>query len=148
MNIKVFDAEIAPKGKAYLVLESGPAEGLPGLLCALRGRGARLVFLASKAEYPLSDGILDGVVLTHAHDMLGMTRALTPDRPRPQGRLILSPLAWEGKTPFLRIYNDSFFSVPNSATYGDEEFEQLMGPEYRCGFALLEGAPARACFTS
>lgn len=140
MDLEVIEAELAPKGKAYLVLRHGPLEGLEAVCCELRGKGARHIFLTSKdMECALVEGAVAGVTLTYVHTMLGMTRALTPDRPRPEGRITLEPLTREKKELYLALYNESFFDVPNSATYDENTFEQLMGPEYRCGFALLEG---------
>lgn len=141
MDLKHYEDEILPKGKAYLLVEKGPLEDLARHCRMMREKGAREIFIASKdPEYALADGPCGGVTLTYVHDMLGLTRELTPDRPRPEGRLTLEPLTQEKKEAFLQIYNESFFDVPNSATYADEEFEMLMGPKYRCGFALLDGA--------
>lgn len=140
MKLEVIEKEIAPKGKAYLVLREGLPEGLEATLRELRGKGAGQVFLTSRAPgIELKEGPLDGVRLIFAHDMLGLTRVLTPDRPRPQGRLMLEPLTRENKEQFLSLFEESFLHVPNSASYDDEVFEQIMGPEYRCGFALLDG---------
>ncbi|NCB63491.1 MAG: GNAT family N-acetyltransferase [Clostridia bacterium] len=142
MRLEVIEKEIVPKGKAYLVLREGSVEGMAEILRELRGKGARQVFLTSKApETELQVGAPDEVRLAFAHDMLGLTCALTFDRPRPQGRLTLEPLTREKKDLFLDIYNQSFFDVPNSATYDAETFEEIMTPEYHCGFALLDGSP-------
>lgn len=136
--------EIEPKGKGYLVFRRCPAPELPGALdreaAALFELGARQVYAASTdPDSPLREGAVGAWNLTYAHDMLGMDRDLGPDRPRPRGRFSLEPLTREGGAEWLRIYNESFHSVPNSATYGGEALEQILGPEYRCGFALLEG---------
>ena len=137
-----FEQEIAPKGKAYVGLRGEPIEGLNEICARLWDRGAKQIFLAAKEQKkPLAEGLLDGVRLTYAHDMLGLSRSLDAHRPRPEGRLTLEPLTREKKDLFLRIYNESFFSVANSSTYGEAEFEQIMGPEYRCGFGLLDGTP-------
>lgn len=140
-------AEIAPKGKGYVVLRRCPPEGLEAVLgreaAALFAAGAEHVYAASvDQDHPLGAGRLGPWALRFAHDMLGMYRDLGPDRPRPAGRLTLEPLTRKSGSEWLRMYNESFFAVPNSATYGEEELGHLLTGRYRCGFALLDGARA------
>lgn len=138
------EREIAPKGKGYVVFRRCPAAELPAALdreaAALFALSAEHVYAASTdPDTPLGEGNVGPWSLAYVHDMLAMYGELGPDRPRPEGRLTLEPLTRESGAEWLSIYNESFHSVPNSATYGEKELEQILGPEYRCGFALEQG---------
>lgn len=142
--IERVEAEVAPKEKGYIVIRRCPSEELTAVLereaAALFQEGAAWVYAASTdPDAPLETGRRGRCDLRFVHDMLGMDRDLGPDRPRPEGRLTLEPLTRESGAEWLRIYNESFFAVPNSATYGKAALEQLLTEQYRCGFALLDG---------
>lgn len=142
--IERFEREIAPKGKGYAAVRRCPRKDLPAALdrevSALFRAGARHVYVASTdGDTPLEEGPIGNWKLTYAHDMLGMYCELGADRPRPAGNLVLEPLTRPEGGLWLRLYNESFFAVPNSATYGDEELEQILTDQYCCGFALEGG---------
>lgn len=137
--------EIAPKKKGYVVIRRCPPEALAATVdreaAALFSLGAEHVYAAStEPDAPLEAGRMGNWDLRYVHDMLGMERGLGADRPRPLGRLTLEPLTRERGTEWLRIYNESFFDVPNSATYGEKALEQVLTDQYSCGFAMLDGA--------
>lgn len=145
-ELEVITKEIPAKGKGYILIrkcwpdqvDEAVRQGARKLL----GEGVTSIYAASTdPSAPLCEGAGEGYRLEFRHDMLGMERALDPGRPRPEGRLTLEPLTREKGGQFLAIYNASFFDVPNSATYGRDDLAQILGPEYRCGFALLDGVP-------
>ena len=147
MDLLTVTKEIAPKGKAYLVVRQGPGgaaleEALADRIGALGEQGAEHIYLASTdREAPLAEGQRLGAwQLAFRHEMWTMERGLGPDRPRPEGRLVLEPLRREQGGLWLDQYNHSFFGVPNSATYGGEELKELLAGEPRSGFARLGGA--------
>ena len=137
--------EVAPKKKGYLVIRACPPGDLDGLVRRETERlfeaGAEHVYLASTDPgAPLEDGMeLGNVGLRFCHDMLGMTRDLGPDRPRPEGRLTLEPLTRETGAAWLGLLNRGFFYVPNSATNDEDDLKDFLEGPYRCGFALLAG---------
>lgn len=144
ITVERVEKEVGPKGKGYVVIRHCPpgelATTLGGEVSTLLQAGARRVYAASTdPDAPLAAGRLGCWDLQFVHDMLGMGGNLGQDRPRPAHRLKLEPLTRESGAEWLRIYNESFFAVPNSATYGQEELEEILGAPYRCGFALLDG---------
>ena len=99
MDLLTVTKEIAPKGKAYLVVRQGPGgaaleEALADRIGALREQGAEHIYLASTdREAPLAEGQKLGPWrLSFRHEMWTMERGLGPDRPRPAGRLVLESL--------------------------------------------------------
>ena len=87
MDLLTVTKEIAPKGKAYLVVRQGPG-------------GAAL------EEAPLAEGQKLGPWrLSFRHEMWTMERGLGPDRPRPAGRLVLESLRREQGALWLDQYN-------------------------------------------
>lgn len=145
-QMDIITREIPSKGKGYLVVQRCAPEEIYALVgrgaAELLAQGAAEIYAASRdASAPLDEGLHGGYRLERAHDMLGMDRALDGGRPRPRGRLTLEPLTREKGGLFLGIYNESFHAVPNSATYGPEELDEILGDRYRCGFALLDGTP-------
>ncbi len=147
MDLLTVTKEIAPKGKAYLVVRQGPGgaaleEALADRIGALREQGAEHIYLTSTdRETPLAEGQKLGPWrLSFRHEMWTMERGLGPDRPRPEGRLVLESLRREQGALWLDQYNRGFFGVPNSATYGEEELEELLTGEPRSGLVRLDGA--------
>ena len=93
MDLLTVTKEIAPKGKAYLVVRQGPGgaaleEALADRIGALREQGAEHIYLTSTdREAPLAEGQKLGPWrLSFRHEMWTMERGLGPDRPRPAGR--------------------------------------------------------------
>ena len=139
-----FATEIAPKGKGYLAVRRCPPDELAYVLereaGALFSAGARRVYVASTDPgAPLHEGKLGRCRLTHVHDMLLLRRGLGEMRPRPVGLAVLEPLLPAEGEAWLKIYNEGFFDVPNSATYGPEELETCLDEDHDCGFFLFEG---------
>lgn len=137
------ETEIESKGKGYLLVRRCPVEEMPALIerevKILRTRGAHRIFVSSvDPNAPIQKDTQELIGLVYAHDMLGMKTSLE-GRTKPERQLALSPLTREQGSMWLRLYNESFWSVPNSATYGEEELEQLLTDQYRCGFALAQG---------
>ena len=133
--------EIPHRSIAYLIIRRYPAEELGSLLArevrSLEDQGARTIYVASTdPEAPLTEGMLGSVHLTHIHDMLDMERDLSPDRPRPQGRLRAEPLTAILGERWLALYHEAFAAVPNAATYGPEELAEQLARPGSCGLAL------------
>lgn len=143
-EIKLYTKEIPTKGKGYFTIEKCTPERLDAAVrrgaAELLAQGATRIYVASRTP-ALTEGDGEGYRLEFRHEMLGMDRALTPDRPRPTGRLTLEPLTRAKGGAWLAIYNETFFDVPNSTTYDKNDLKLLLGAEYRCGFALLGGVP-------
>ncbi len=133
--------EIAPKGKGYLVVRRCDPAELDALVHQEADRlfaaGAKQVFAASKDP---DAQLAEGASFRHVYDMLGLYRDLDEARPRPQGRLTLEPLTEETGAAWADILNRSFHFVPSSATYEAEAIREILTDQYRCGFALLDGA--------
>ena len=144
-DYQIITREIPAKGKGYIIIRKcGPdqvAQVLRRAASELLGQGASLIYAASiDPAAPLVAG--EGYTLEHAHDMLGMERSLAdPDRPRPEGRLTLEPLTRAKGGAWLCLLNESFFDVPNSSTNDEADLRDFLEGPYRCGFALLDGAP-------
>ena len=144
-NYEIITKEIPAKGKGYIFLKKcwpgQVGETLRRAAGELLRQGASSLYAASAdPSAPLAEGDGEGYRLEYRHDMLGMECTLAR-RPGPLGVLSLEPLTRERGGAWLTIYNESFFDVPNSETYGREALESILGPEYRCGFALLDGVP-------
>ncbi len=144
VEVERFAAEIAPKGKGYLAVRRCPPDELAHVLereaGALFSAGARRVYAASTDPgAPLHEGKLGWCRLTHVHDMLLLRRELGEARPGPGGLAVLEPLRPAEGEAWLKIHNEGFFDVPNSATYGPEELETCLDEDHDCGFFLFEG---------
>lgn len=144
-SYEIIPDEIGTKGKGYLIIRSCPPDMLADTLRhgtdELLVRGARYVFAASTdPESPLAEGDTAGLSLTHIHDMLRMERPLA-GFPSPDARLSLEPLTRPGGKQYLTLYNECFFSTPNSATYTEEDLERILGDGYLAGFALSDHTP-------
>ena len=134
---RIYDQEIAAKGKGYLVLQSCRGEEADGLL--RRGReellalGATELYVTSRAPAaPLEEGPRAGCRLVHARDILWMERELEP--PLGAGGLALEPLDRARGGAWLALHNACFFDMPNSATYGPRDLDRAMSPGHDCGF--------------
>jgi ribosomal protein S18 acetylase RimI-like enzyme len=105
----------------------------------LLAQGATEIYVCSKdPSANLCYGQGEGYRLEFRHDMLQMERTL-PAAFQP-GRLVLEPLSREKCGAWLAIYNESFFDVPNSATYGQSDLAQALEAG-ACGFAMLNSVP-------
>lgn len=145
-ELKIYTKEIPAKGKGYFVIEKCWPDQLDVAVrrgaSALLAQGATRIYIASRdPAAALAAGQGDGYRLEFRHDMLGMERVLDDERPRPAGRLTFQPLTRESGGVFLAIYNESFFDVPNSATYDKNDLKQILGAEYTCAIAVLDGVP-------
>ena len=142
---RIYDQEIAAKGKGYLVLQSCRGEEADELL--RRGReellalGATELYVTSRAPAaPLEEGVRAGSRLVHARDMLWMERGLEP--PLGAEGLTLEPLERARGGAWIALHNACFFDMPNSATYGPRDLDRALSPGHDCGFALWQGALA------
>ena len=142
---RIYDQEIAAKGKGYLVLQSCRGEEADELL--RRGReellalGATELYVTSRAPAaPLEEGVRAGCRLVHARDMLWMERGLEP--PLGAEGLTLEPLERARGGAWIALHNACFFDMPNSATYGPRDLDRALSPGHDCGFALWQGALA------
>lgn len=141
LEFQTITREIAPKEKGYLVVRRCDPAELDDLVRreadGLFAAGAKHVFVTSKDP---DAQLAEGAEFRHVYDMLGLYRDLDDARPRPQGRLTLEPLTAETGAAWAELLNRSFHFVPSSATYLPEEVGEFLTDQYRCGFALLDGA--------
>lgn len=145
-ELKLYTKEIPAKGKGYFIIEKCWPDQLDGAVRRgareLLAQGATAIYVCSKDPAAnLCSGQGEGYRLEFRHDMLNMERRLNADRPRPNGCLTLAPLQREKGGAWLALYNESFFDVPNSETYGRNALEEFLGDHWRCGFVLLDGVP-------
>ncbi|SMC72555.1 GNAT family N-acetyltransferase [Papillibacter cinnamivorans] len=130
----VIRKEIPFKGKAYILVRRCRADVLPSLLRELTGDllrlGAKQVFCSvtdpslvlSEESFFAGEYLFrfDGTV-----DCLERgTTAEGFESPDPGFRA--EPLTRENAPVFLTMYNECFFSVPNSATYGEEDIRRML----------------------
>lgn len=145
MEYQLIGREIAKKGTAYMLIRRCKPEAVHGLLKRAAGaaaaQGAKRMLAASlDPSAPLAEGVWDGLALTHAHDMHVLEREL--EGPVPAGALALVPLEADQWERWLDLYNESFFHVPNAATYEKADLETALAEGRTCGFALVEGRTA------
>lgn len=145
-ELEIITKEIPAKGKGYMrILRCWPDQ-VDGLIRqgarSLLQQGATEIYAASlDPAAPLAEGSGDGYRLEFRHDMLRLERLLDRTCPVPEGKLTLEPLSREKVGQWLTLYNECFFDVPNSATYGRNDLERVQEEGSRCGLALLDGVP-------
>ena len=133
-TLLVVTEEIKHKSKGYVVVKSyGTPQDIPVLLeegvTRLKDAGAKEIFAAcSVPENPLMEEYCQAgrYQLKFEGSMLEMQRELVQNYSKEQGMLALTPLGRENAQTFLALYNDTFFEVPNSATYQQEELTRLL----------------------
>lgn len=145
-ELEIITKEIPTKGKGYMYIrrcwpdqvDDQIRQGARSLLL----QGATEIYAASKdPASPLAEGSGDGYRLEFRYDMLRLERTLDKTVPQPEGRLTLEPLSREKVGQWLTLYNECFFDVPNSATFGRNDLERAQAEGSRCGLALLDGVP-------
>lgn len=143
-ELNIITKEIPAKGKGYFVIEKCWPDQMDTAVrrgaSALLAQGATSIYVCSKdPAAALAAGEGAGYRLEFCHDMLAMERALDDTRQRAKGRLTLEPLEPAQRGAWLAMYNETFFDVPNSATYDKNTLEKVLSDGCRCGFALLGG---------
>ena len=138
--------EIPYRGIGYLIFRHCAAaerdRQLPQEIRAMEEQGAREIYVASTdPETPLAEGEIGTVRLTHVHDMLEMERDLDGNRPRCGGRIRAVPLTEALGEQWLTLYNEAFSTVPNAATYGQEELAEMLAEPGSCGLVLEDDMP-------
>lgn len=145
---EVYDREIGLKGKAYIALRCCDVEQAGRVLRQelenLSAQGAKEIFVTSSdPALLLREGDYPGYSLRFARDMVRMECGLSS---LPEGGGVrLEPLTGARQEEWLALHNESFFDMPNSATYGTEELEERQGPEHVTAFALANGEPVGVC---
>jgi len=144
MECEIISREIPLKGIAYLVLRhTAPERAAAVLLQAAEdayAQGAVEVLAASMTPDVLFwEREVGKLRLEHVHDMLVLERSLS-GIPCLSGRLQLKPLTQEQGEFWLNLHNETFFSVPNSATYDGYDLRQALSKDWQCGFVLESGA--------
>ncbi len=144
-ELKLQTKEIPAKGKGYFTIEKcwpdqldeAVRRGAKGLL----SQGATAIYVSSHdPAATLCAGQGEGYRLEFRHDILRMERALSNGQAL--RRITLEPLSREKYGTWLTIYNESFFDVPNSATYDQSDLARVLEEGGACGFAMLDGVPA------
>ena len=146
----VIDREIPVKGKCYLICRVfDPADfsdALAGLTETAFRRGAAQVYAAcrDKAASLPGDGFDAGQWrFTYDGDFYLLYKDLTdpPNGTAPRA-LSTKPLRAGNAMLFRALYNEAFFSVPNSSTMDEAETEGLLKDDaHICGFFMEGGMP-------
>ena len=145
-ELEIITKEIPTKGKGYMYIrrcwpdqvDDQIRQGARSLLL----QGATEIYAASKdPAAPLAEGSREGYRLEFRYDMLRLERTLDGTVPQPEGRLNLEPLSREKVGQWLALYNECFFDVPNSATFGGGQPLRSGPAERRAGRGLSAGVP-------
>lgn len=139
--------EIATKKKAYLSIRHCAAEDLYKILdreaSALFTLGAEHVYASSSQPgLPLKEGRLGSWRLSFCHEMVDLFRSLTKNRIPPGNRLTLEPLSPGREEEWVTVYNEGFYSVPNSRTYDKNAVEDEQSQGCLLGFVSFNGETA------
>ena len=145
-ELDIITREIPAKGKGYMKIRRCWPDQVDSLIRqgsrSLLLQGATEIYAASMdPAAPLAEGSGEGYRLEFRHDMLRLGRPLDRTCPLPEGKLTLEPLSREKVGQWLTLYNECFFDVPNSATFGRNDLERAQAEGSRCGLALLDGVP-------
>lgn len=145
-ELDIITREIPAKGKGYMKIRRCWPDQVDSLIRqgsrSLLLQGATEIYAASMdPAAPLAEGSGEGYRLEFRHDMLRLERPLDRTCPLPEGKLTLEPLSREKVGQWLTLYNECFFDVPNSATFGRNDLERAQAEGSRCGLALLDGVP-------
>ncbi len=135
MVLEVIQREVPTRGIGYLILRDCPEDRLGEALGRgmekLKKAGAQTVWATSLPEgEPLHPGPAGVWRLTHVHDMVRMERPLSPDRPKPEGKLVLrSPRKAQEENTYLELMNRAYQNVPNTVTLRQTDL-QLQNHRY------------------
>ena len=145
-ELDIITRETPAKGKGYMKIRRRWPDQVDSLIRqgsrSLLLQGATEIYAASMdPAAPLAEGSGEGYRLEFRHDMLRLERPLDRTCPLPEGKLTLEPLSREKVGQWLTLYNECFFDVPNSATFGRNDLERAQAEGSRCGLALLDGVP-------
>lgn len=147
-RIQLYDREIAPKGKCYLVILEYDADDFENVLTDMISfcfqSGARAVHVASRCqEQPISDGTsIYDFVFRYDTDFDFYEKELLPDESPKAQPLRLKRLNRSNAPLYQAIFNETFFSVPNSQTLDETELSDLLNNDQRQGgFFMIGGAP-------
>lgn len=126
--------DIPAKGIGYLTLYD--AASLRTGTDELIRKGAVTIY----ASGPISEGMQDGLQLTHAYDMMRLSRSLRDLEPA-QDKLTLKPLTRPDGAVFLSIYNESIIALPGRPTQSISDLEWLISDDWNSGIAWLGSTP-------
>ena len=149
--IQLIDGEIPSKGKAYFILERyDEADFEPVMAAAFskaEGLGATELHLASRTEaFPTgADGFeIDGRTFSFETNFWIMEKELDPKQCLPAaGSFRVKKLAPWNLELYIALYQECFFTLPNSRTLNREDGEVLLSdPSREAGFFMDGGAPA------
>lgn len=144
----LIQTEIAVKGKAYLFINRCCQEDFDRVLTRVTHQavrnGAREVYVCDKEE---KDRIVPGkaygyYTFRHAHDMLELKKEVSRRTEEERER------DWEEVKPWqvsdlCRLYNEIFYTVPNSATVTEDEFRQwIANSRWHMFFVRSQGKTA------
>lgn len=126
--------DIPTKGIGYLTLYDAASlrAGTDDLIC----KGAVTIY----ASGPISEGEQEGLRLTHAYDMMRLSRSLR-DLESTQNKLTLKPLTRPDGAVFLSIYNESVISLPGRPSQSISDLEWLISDDWKSGIAWLGNTP-------
>ena len=93
------------------------------------------------ASGPIDEGTQDGLSVTHAYDIMRLSRSLRGSNPPADGRLTLSALTRPAGPSFLSIYNESIIHVLNRPAQSIAELSWLISTVWKAGIAYLGDTP-------
>lgn len=145
----IIRTEIPSKRKGYILIRKAAREHceeeIDRSCAALVRAGAEEVYAGCpdrSADLPPTEFRTPNYVFRFAHEMdeLELELPAAPFAGAPEG-LALQRLTRESAEDFLRIYQRTFFSVPNSATYTKEDTDRFLAEEeaFQAGFLTKDG---------
>lgn len=144
--------EIVPKGKGYLIIRRVPAGSLAAVVDEAAGKlaeaGADQIYLTCVGE---AEGLIDKGLKTpkfalEFDSFLDRLEKVISPALAGETKLDFKSICPENREEFLHIYNDCFFSVPNSATYTAEDAERLIAGGGAFAALILNGKEAVGIF--
>ena len=146
----LFVSEIVSQRKAYILFQKADdllaiKEAIQELVPQLKILGANEVFVSSKdisTTLPEDEFYVNNVLFHYDHQMkrliLSPMKKATPEK---TPGVTLLPLTASLAKDYLKIYNEGFYLVPNSALYTVEDITRMMySPSYEGGVVQINGA--------
>ena len=133
-NYATATGDIPTKGVGYLTLYD--AGSLRAGTDELIRKGAVTIY----ASGPIHEGEQDGLSLTHAYDVMRLSRSLR-ELPEPRDRLTLRTLTRPEGASFLSIYNESVIKVPGRPSQTIADLAWLISDDWKSGIAWLGDTP-------
>lgn len=148
-EFEMIEAEIAPKGKCYLICNRfDPADfeqTLEKMCDTAVDQGAHTVYFACRDAHNTLDEnafCVGRYAFTFYSSFDVLSKNLADTLPASAGLLRCKPLRESNAELWIELYNESFYDVPNSRTMTDQEAAAVIEEEKRSGgFFMVGGEP-------